>query len=191
MTRIRLYQDVHFGGRELATDESIENMQTYDFNDAVSSCIVDSGIWLLYQHAHFQGEVSLLTTGNYGSPNAMGISNDILSSVRKLPEPSGPTICLFEDSHFRGRMVVLRGAHSNLKMLNFNDKMSSAIVLNGSWAAYEHVDFRGKTWRLETARGVGDMLSDGSSGFADMAKLGVYPTPSPFDNDTVSSLKPL
>ena len=177
MARIRLYQDIHFQGRELDTDESIENLQAHDFNDAVLSCIVESGTWLLYQHAHFQGEVSLLPVGSYGSPNAMGISNNILSAVRKPPALSGPVICLFRDSYFRGRKVVLRGAHSNLKMLNFNDRMSSALVLRGNWALHEHVDFRGKTWQLGC---------DGGP-FAP----GQYPTPSPFENDTVSALKPV
>lgn len=176
MAKIELYKDSSYGGRSLMTEESIENLKNYDFNDQASSCKVRAGIWMLYKDANFQGEVSILPQGNYDSPDTMGLPNDSLSSLRKFPEVSGPTILLFKDSNFRGRMVVLTGAESNFKGIDFNDVVSSVIVLNGTWELFKDTGFKGTSWTLSDNGGE--------------QKNGYYPTPSPFENDSISSAKP-
>lgn len=175
MTKIELYQDNNFNGRSLVTEQDIGNLENFNFNDRASSCRIKAGTWMLYKDINFQGEVSILSDGNYASPESMGLPNDSLSSFRRFPEVSGPTILLFEDINFQGRMVVLTGAESNFKNIDFNDQVSSIIVLEGTWEIYKDADFEGASWNV--------------SDFGGEQKNGRYPTPSPFKNDSISSAK--
>lgn len=167
---ITLYQHNDYNGRRDIHCREVCNMQTVGFNDQVSSCKIPTGsTWMLYEHASFQGQVSILGAGEYPNAGAMQLQNDTLSSLRPFPIVAGPTILLFQDVKFRGRMLVLTGAASSLVALNFNDVVSSMIVLSGNWAAYKHVDFQGTKTELTPGR---------------------YPIPSSFQNDDISSLKP-
>lgn len=170
MAKITLYKDSNFGGRAFPVDQDISNLKDYGFNDEASSCRIESGTWMLYKDSNFQGDISILGKGDYASSGAMGLSNDSLSSLRHYPEVSGPTILLFKDTNYRGRMVVLTGAQSNFKNIDFNDEVSSIIVLEGQWVLYKDSEFRGDSWTLGP---------------------GLYPTHSPFQNDAISSAKPI
>lgn len=176
MAQIEIYKDVNFGGRSVSLNEDVENLKNYGFNDEVSSCKVISGTWILYKDANFQGDSSILSKGNYQTPSAMNFPNDSLSSLRHFPDVSGPTILLFADINYRGRMVTLTGADSNLGSIDFNDSASSAIVLNGTWILYKDYDFKGTRWVLSSSGGD--------------KKDGRYPLPNYFDNDAISSAQP-
>ncbi len=71
-------------------------------------------------------------------------------------------------------MVVLNAAETDFKNINFNDQVSSIIVLNGTWSLYKDKNFKGTEWRL----GVNDN------------PYGFYPEPTNFDNDAISSAQP-
>jgi hypothetical protein len=168
MAKITIYKDTNYGGRNLEFTYPEANLKNEGFNDEASSCKVESGTWILYKDTDFGGDYSVLGPGNYADADAMGISNDSLSSLRPLPE-SG--ICLFKDTNFRGRMVALTGAESNFKNINFNDEASSVIVVSGTWNLYEDTNFKGTKWTLD---------------------VGQYQTPQEggFNNDNISSAQP-
>ncbi len=168
MAKITLYENSNYGGRSLEITAADSNLGNEGFNDKASSCKVESGTWILYKDVNFGGSYSILKPGEYSNSDAMGLQNDSLSSLRPLPE-SG--ICLFRDSYFGGRMVVLTGALSNFKTIDFNDEVSSAIVISDTWHLYKDSDFKGADWRL----GVGNYATSDSGGFI---------------NDAVSSAKP-
>lgn len=176
-TKITLYSDKDFNGRHLGTTHAIENLKNYGFNDTTTSCKIEGNSWILYKDSNFQGDCSILQQGDYANSGSLGIGNDSLSSLRPFPEVEGPTILLFKDSNYRGRMVVLTGALSNFKSIDFNDQVSSAIVLNGSWELCQDKDFGGNKWVVSP--------NGGSN------KNGRYPHADPFCQDCISSAKPV
>lgn len=168
MAKITLYKDTNYGGRSLEFTSPVANLKNEGFNDQASSCKIESGTWILYKDTNFGNNYSILTPGEYADAEAMGLSNDSLSSLRPLPN-SG--ICLFKDTNFGARMVTLTGAQSNFKNIDFNDEVSSAIVISGTWNLYEDINFMGTKWTLN---------------------VGKYKTPQEggFSNDRISSAKP-
>lgn len=176
MADLQLFQHVNYNGRRVDTPESVPDLRSKYFDDTVSSCIINAGVWMFYEDADFQGNFSILGRGRYRNYNAMGLRNDTLSSVRRLPEPLGPTILMFEKENFQGRMFAVTGAESNFCDDGFNDKVSSIIVLDGDWALYQHVDFDGTRWTVGPKGG-----PEGN---------GRYPTASCFADDTISSVRP-
>jgi hypothetical protein len=169
MATITLYQDNNFSGRSLDISYPESNLLNEGFNDLASSCRVASGYWLLYKDINFSGSYSILGPGDYADSTAMGLPNDSLSSLRPLPD-SG--ICLFQDNNFGARMVQLTGAQSDLRVIGFNDVISSVIVVSGNWSLYEDINFQGTVWKL----GVGRYESAQVGGFKNDAISSVKPT---------------
>lgn len=82
---IKLFQDVNMEGRSVRVTDAQSKIinAAPDFNDVVSSCIVESGLWELYTDYRFKGPFVILNAGYYENFNKLGgIGNDKLSSVR-------------------------------------------------------------------------------------------------------------
>ena len=101
----------------------------------------------------------------------MGIGDDSVSAVNLLPKADEPTIALFQNSNYGGRMVVLTGAESSFNSIHFNDAVSSIIVISGTWHLYRNTSFKGTKWTLT---------------------VGKYPNAKEgsFENNSISSAKP-
>lgn len=54
-------------------------------DNEVSSCIIESGIWQLFHHPNFKGGYVRLGPGHYPTPKSMGIANNSVSSIRRIP----------------------------------------------------------------------------------------------------------
>lgn len=156
MAKIKLYQDKGYGGRVLELTDSAPRLSVYDFNDRLSSYVAESGDWILYGDADYDGDDVYMAVAGSSHPRVSMINfdpvgakvegfNDRISSVRLLPT-SG--ICLFQHSYYRGRMLHLTESKSNLINLDFNDRVSSVIVLTGVWKLFQNVDFGGNKWTL-------------------------------------------
>jgi hypothetical protein len=78
-----------------------------------------------YEHCDYQGGVSELGVGDYNI-NAMGIANDIISSVRV---PSGLKVILYEHGDFQGKTVELTSDAPCLVNQGFNDVVSGIKVV--------------------------------------------------------------
>lgn len=119
------------------------------FNDRVESARVKGNCrWLMYQHFDFNlvdGYTYLIKHKNYDHFSEWGGKGNQLSSARALPPDGTEAIVLFQLTHFRGRMVVLFNSESHLPSIEFNDKLSSYIVIGGRWALYQYVGYTGKT----------------------------------------------
>lgn len=89
------------------------------------------------------------------------------------------TIKLFKDRNFGGPSRVLHAAEASLYNLDFNDEVSSIIVIEGEWELYRDVNYEGPQWGPVTPTG-------GPQG------NGLYPDSTDWkaDNDNLSSLKP-
>ena len=100
--------------------------------------------WLLYQHINFAGKSYIVNPGSYSSASRWGGRDNHISSARALPAKGTKAIVLFQHADFRGRMLVLEGSNPNLPDIDFNDQLSSFIIIGGRWALYEHISYRGK-----------------------------------------------
>ena len=105
---------------------------------------------MFYTDSDFQGGLSFLLPGTYPIWHTWDeSSNDAVTSVRCLPPEDATAIALFEEENFRGDMRVLFASRSDLSIVNFNDKVSSAIVTGGTWKLYEHTNYEGQSLTLE------------------------------------------
>jgi Beta/Gamma crystallin len=84
-----------------------------------------------------------------------------------------PHVILFEHVNFRGAHLHVFRPERNLVAFSFNDRVSSIVVLDGTWRFYRHKDFDGAY-----ARTLGS---------------GLYPNVETVDiqNDDMSSLQPV
>ena len=80
---ILFFEHPGFHGRELATNDAIDNFTRYGFNDRASSVIVLEGRWEVCDDAGFGGRCMILRPGRYPDLRAMGL-NDRISSVRRV-----------------------------------------------------------------------------------------------------------
>lgn len=81
MARAILYRDYNFQG---PIKEVTEATNLNDFNDQTSSIVVLDGNWQFYANYNFDDLRATLIPGVYPSVDAVGISNDTLSSLRPL-----------------------------------------------------------------------------------------------------------
>lgn len=177
-----LFEHVNFHGAHKHVFGSEPNLNAGDdnfFNDRVSSIVVDDDEWAFYRHAGFMGQYARrLGPGKYRSVAALDIQNDDMSSLRNVGS-SSPLVTahaiLFEHVNFHGAHKHVFGSEPNLNAGDdnfFNDKVSSIIVVSGSWNFYRHAGFVGR--------------------YAATLGPGVYPSVGSIDiqNDDMSSLSP-
>ena len=97
--------------------------------------------WLLYEHSNFNGQEYLIDAKDYPS-----LISKSISSARALPPPGTQAIALFQHGAYQGRMLVLYGSDPDLRaMTEFNDVLSSFIVIGGHWTLYEDTGYHGRS----------------------------------------------
>ena len=85
MARIILYKDYEFGGDSIAIEDAVSDLSEYDFNDCVSSLVIEDGEWDFYRDVDFEGDYGItLGPGDYPNVDDLGISNDDLSSLKPV-----------------------------------------------------------------------------------------------------------
>ncbi|TAD79370.1 MAG: hypothetical protein EA001_04355 [Oscillatoriales cyanobacterium] len=83
MAKITLYQDYDFSGNSLTLEEAVSDLSKYNFNDHVSSLIIEEGEWNFYRDVDFAEDYGItLGPGEYPCVDEMGIDNDDLSSLQ-------------------------------------------------------------------------------------------------------------
>ena len=79
--QITFYENDGYRGRAFTTNKSVQNFDSYGFNDRASSVVVDRGRWEVCTDARFGGNCVVLRPGSYDSLTGLGL-NDRISSVR-------------------------------------------------------------------------------------------------------------
>ncbi|MEG4811466.1 beta/gamma crystallin-related protein [Microcoleus sp. F8-D3] len=89
MAKAKLYTDTNYQGRTVDVTSDTTDFTAIDFNDKVSSIIVESGTFTLYSDVLFQGySVTICSKGGpssdgkYPSYIFLGGLNDYFSSIR-------------------------------------------------------------------------------------------------------------
>ncbi len=178
--KIILYEHIDFKGKTLELSGNDLDFRRHNFNDIVSSIVVISGQWTLYEHINFGGRSITIGPGRYRWIEDLGMRNDLASSVKLLtatppPPPPPPTsdkpaVVLHMHADFIGDTRTYHDDMPDLRADGFNDTVSSITIHHGHWAFYEHINFTGKSIVL----GPGKYRWVEENGFA---------------NDTLSSIK--
>jgi Beta/Gamma crystallin len=89
MAEIQLFRDSNFLGGSITKTASDNNLKNAGFNDALSSVIVTSGTFTLYQDVNFGGYSFTVcktggpnSDGRYPNPQALAGRNDAISSLK-------------------------------------------------------------------------------------------------------------
>jgi len=149
---------------------------------AASAKVVGTCSWLFYNGDNFVGNAYLLYPGEYYSNLAWGAQGRSLSLLHALPPERTVTIALFDYYSFNGRMAVLHASVDKLQTVyDFDNKASSALVVNGTWKLYENTCSNYQGSSIEAApgyhypSGIGTLTTDRVSSI----KL----TNEPYDNE--------
>jgi Beta/Gamma crystallin len=147
---IVLFEHANFRGRHRHIFDAEENLNAADddtFNDNVSSIVVVSGNWQFFRNWHWDDDYpSILGTGVYPWVGDVGIRNDDMSSLRAVDQdpnvgadPLNAHIVLFEHRDFHGHHIHVVRTELNLNASednDFNDAVSSIVVLEGNWSTF-------------------------------------------------------
>lgn len=119
--RVIAYQHDGFAGAARLYTGAVAGLG--DFNDQISSIVVEPVRVMLFQHANFGGESQAFGVGRY-DVQALRIGNDAASSIMV---PPGYRVTLFQHAGFQGAKKVLT-ADAGYVGNDFNDQCSSLIV---------------------------------------------------------------
>jgi hypothetical protein len=154
MGRITLFEHIHFHGQHRHIYDYESNLNAGDdnfFNDRVSSMVVEDDEWAFYRHSGYVGQYARnLGPGKYPRVGDFDIQNDDMSSLRTVDNTSvlkTAHVILFEHANFHGAHKHVYSSEPNLAAPDdsfFNDRVSSIVVLSGTWRLYRHVGFQGK-----------------------------------------------
>ncbi|XP_004458205.2 gamma-crystallin B [Dasypus novemcinctus] len=147
MGKITFYEERGFQGRCYECSSDCPNLQPY-----VSRCNsvrVDSGCWMLYERANYQGHQYFLRRGEYPDYQQwMGLS-DSIRSCRLIPHHSGPyRMRIYEKDDFRGQISETTDDCTSLQDRFHLNEIHSLNVLEGYWVLYEMPSYRGKQYLL-------------------------------------------
>ncbi|CAC5425282.1 CRYB [Mytilus coruscus] len=151
--KITLYEHVNFKGRSKTFTEGHENLIDAGFNDYTSSVIVESGVWILYQHCNYTGNICVVMEGD--RTNLLSCKgdkdtkihdfNDVVSSLKPwdsdfTEEPK----CTVYVAGFEGRSLQFTEDILDLAWYKMSNQISSIRVHSGAWVGYDMANFRGR-----------------------------------------------
>jgi hypothetical protein len=144
-----LYEKDNFKGKKIKIFGAPNDLSdaAHNFNDKASSFkLVDGASSVaLYEHADYKGNCQAFTS-NQSKLKDTNIGNDTVSSVKLNGQCdlSGPLVILYEDNNFGGKQLLVKEDKNDLRVNNFNDKVSSIKMVDvASIAAYEDPEFKG------------------------------------------------
>ncbi len=161
--QIVFYEQDNFQGRSFTTEQRINNLDRFGFNDRASSAEVIGNRWEVCDDVRFRGNCVVLRPGKYPSLAAMGL-NDGLSSVRAInrnariderryaPLPSTAQVTFYQQENFGGPSFTTEQGVTNFQSQNFNDRASSVLVTGGQWEVCENARFGGRCAILREGR---------------------------------------
>jgi len=150
------YADLYGAHRHVYAAESNLNADNDSFfNDNVGSLAVLAGSWSFYSDWNFGGLYGdpgqSVQIGNFPDLSALGIDYDDMSSLRPTIPPAATPgtdilghVVLFKGTSFLGTHKHVFNAEENLNADdddNFNDSVSSLVVLEGNWKFYRDAGF--------------------------------------------------
>nr|XP_014342661.1 PREDICTED: absent in melanoma 1-like protein [Latimeria chalumnae] len=147
--KIKLYTESKFSGSSVSYED---NQGAIPESFKSLSCRILGGSWVLYEGEEYTGNSYVLQGGEYSTLTAMGCPpNTSIRSVKKVPLVfSEPLISLYNLECFEGKEIELTTEMQSILANGFNNHTLSVHVKGGMWVVYEHSNYRGQQWLLET-----------------------------------------
>ncbi|XP_072021887.1 epidermal differentiation-specific protein-like [Amphiura filiformis] len=149
---IVLYEHTNYGGTAVSFQYQIDNLGYYHFNDQASSVKVKTGTWILYEHSNCNGRQYIVTEGSYPDWNAWNGSNDQISSLRPVKEPTFATEVLSMEFDIAARLLNT----TPVALVNLSQTNSTSSDQQASWSTTRSVTTT-KTyeWHWENSTTIG------------------------------------
>ncbi len=148
---ITFFERSDFRGRTLTLRGHTPDLSAVGFNDRLSSLAVRSGTWQLCTEPDFAGVCVNVGPGEYRRADER--LNNRISSAREIGTYASEqgaysrygrgSIELFEERNFSGRLVALDSDTANFDRVNFNDRATSMVVIDGTWELCADAGYRG------------------------------------------------
>ncbi|CAC5425283.1 CRYB [Mytilus coruscus] len=151
--KITLYEHVNFKGRSVTFTEANDNLIDAGFNDYSSSVIVEGGVWVLYQHCNYTGDVCVVMEGdrtnllscNGDKDTKIHDFNEVVSSLKPWNfDFSEEPKCTVYVADFKGRSLQFTEDIRDLGWYKMSNQISSIRVHSGAWVGYDMANFRGR-----------------------------------------------
>ncbi|CAC5399728.1 unnamed protein product [Mytilus coruscus] len=128
--KISLYKDPNHTDTLTTFTTASDNLE--------KSVLVESGVWILYDHVNYEGDINVVMEGDK-------LTDFKYSSIKPLKYDftEDPKCTIFKHDLDVGEDHTLTEEVQNLGKKHMTD-VSSIRVHNGAWVSYEGVDFKGK-----------------------------------------------
>lgn len=188
-----LYEDAGFRGRAVPLDASAPDLARYGGENRASSLRVFKGRWELCDQPNYGG-VCITVDADLGDGDLRRLGmHDRIASARRLPDGSRgdrdrggpgregrgrdreddrggpsparePQIVLYRNGRYSGRALPIAGDTPSLRPFDFDNRMTSVRVLEGTWELCEHPNYGGSCTTIAqdedyTGRPFNDALS--------------------------------
>jgi Beta/Gamma crystallin len=174
---ITVSDDVNFQGPTLTFRNDVPDLRAFQFNDRISSLVVDPGdSWEVCEDTNYGGRC-LVVSGAERDLRSRGF-NDIISSMRRVQgresrdsrddrgDRGEGGITVSDDVNFQGPTMTFRRDVPDLREFQFNDRISSLQVAPGdAWEVCEDANYGGRCLVVTGAerdlrtRGLNDAIS--------------------------------
>ncbi|XP_077594123.1 beta-crystallin A4 [Stigmatopora nigra] len=160
--KIVVFDEECFQGRRHEFTSDCVNIMDMGM-ETVRSLRVESGAWVGYEHASFQGQQFILERGEYPQCDAFGGSNayhvERLTSFRPVACANHREcrMTIFERENFLARKGELSDDYPSLQAMGWcNNEVGSLKVQSGAFVCYQYPGYRGYQYIMECDRHCGE-----------------------------------
>ncbi|KAM9735325.1 beta-crystallin A4 [Menidia menidia] len=160
--KIIVYDEECFQGRHHEFTSECCNVMEFGF-ESVRSLRVESGAWVGYEHASYQGQQFILERGEYPQCDAFGGSNayhiERMTSFRPISCANHREcrMSIFERENFMGRKGELSDDYPSLQAMGWcNNEVGSLRIQSGAFVCYQYPGYRGYQYIMECDRHCGE-----------------------------------
>ncbi|KAG7499656.1 beta-crystallin A4 [Solea senegalensis] len=160
--KIIVFDEECFQGRRHEFTSECCNVMEFGF-ETVRSLRVESGAWVGYEHASYQGQQFVLERGEYPQCDAFGGSNayhiERLTSFRPIACANHREcrMTIYERENFLGRKGELSDDYPSLQAMGWcNNEVGSFRVQSGAFVCYQYPGYRGYQYIMECDRHCGE-----------------------------------
>ncbi|XP_072441188.1 uncharacterized protein [Chiloscyllium punctatum] len=146
--QLQAFNRVDFQGESVEFVTEIPSLPSSQLN----SFKVLRGCWVLYDGKDYSGHQYVLEEGHYPDLDSLGcLSTKPIQSLKPIRyDFSMPSISLFSVCSFEGQELILTEGINCWKDKGYYQMPKSVKVNSGIWIAYEHANFRGRQFLLES-----------------------------------------
>ncbi|XP_043556737.1 uncharacterized protein LOC122555113 isoform X2 [Chiloscyllium plagiosum] len=146
--QLQAFNRVDFQGESVEFVTEIPSLPSSQLN----SFKVLRGCWVLYDGKDYSGHQYVLEEGHYPDLDSLGcLSTKPIQSLKPIRyDFSMPSISLFSLCSFEGQELILTEGINCWKDKGYYQMPKSVKVNSGIWIVYEHANFRGRQFLLES-----------------------------------------